>query len=101
MGPASALALERTQTLADLKLQGRFTLFALEQGISFNLSRVDERNHAVARSSDEPNFAPINVYAFDPAEIDRKSTRLNSITTAHLVCRLLLDKKTRQTTRNY
>src|SRR3546814_9833266 len=25
--------------------------------------------------------------------VDRKSTRLNSITNAHLVCRLLLDKK--------
>src|SRR3546814_1301692 len=27
------------------------------------------------------------------AEVDRKSTRLNSITNAHLVCRLLLEKK--------
>src|SRR3546814_3781365 len=28
-----------------------------------------------------------------PAAADRKSTRLNSITNAHLVCRLLLEKK--------
>src|SRR3546814_4876054 len=27
------------------------------------------------------------------AEVDRKSTRLNSVTNAHLVCRLLLEKK--------
>src|SRR3546814_4494233 len=31
------------------------------------------------------------------ARIDRKSTRLNSVTNAHLVCRLLLEKTTRQT----
>src|SRR3546814_8486727 len=30
------------------------------------------------------------------AAIDRKSTRLNSITHAHLVCRLLLEKKKKQ-----
>src|SRR3546814_1166655 len=29
---------------------------------------------------------------------DRKSTRLNSVTNAHLVCRLLLEKKTKKTT---
>src|SRR3546814_3193266 len=29
---------------------------------------------------------------------DRKSTRLNSVTNAHLVCRLLLEKKKKQTT---
>src|SRR3546814_4955249 len=29
-------------------------------------------------------------------EADRKSTRLNSITNAHLVCRLLLEKKKKQ-----
>src|SRR3546814_3695109 len=28
---------------------------------------------------------------------DRKSTRLNSVTNAHLVCRLLLEKKKKQT----
>src|SRR3546814_2842255 len=27
--------------------------------------------------------------------VDRKSTRLNSVTNAHLVCRLLLEKKTK------
>src|SRR3546814_9834318 len=31
------------------------------------------------------------------SRIDRKSTRLNSITNAHLVCRLLLEKKTHKT----
>src|SRR3546814_5735705 len=31
-------------------------------------------------------------------ERDRKSTRLNSVTNAHLVCRLLLAKKKKQTT---
>src|SRR3546814_561065 len=35
----------------------------------------------------------------DCADIDRKSTRLNSITNAHLVCRLLLEKK--NTSTNY
>src|SRR3546814_7441997 len=28
--------------------------------------------------------------------VDRKSTRLNSVTNAHLVCRLLLEKKTKK-----
>src|SRR3546814_3394048 len=32
--------------------------------------------------------------------LDRKSTRLNSITNAQLVCRLLLEKKNRITTHN-
>src|SRR3546814_8638051 len=31
--------------------------------------------------------------AGQPAGTDRKSTRLNSVTNAHLVCRLLLEKK--------
>src|SRR3546814_8107013 len=31
------------------------------------------------------------VFAYTP--VDRKSTRLNSVTNAHLVCRLLLEKK--------
>src|SRR3546814_6529444 len=31
-------------------------------------------------------------------ETDRKSTRLNPVTNAHLVCRLLLDKKKKQIT---
>src|SRR3546814_4879564 len=30
-------------------------------------------------------------------QVDRKSTRLNSITNAHLVCRLLLEKKNNKT----
>src|SRR3546814_8640850 len=30
-------------------------------------------------------------------QIDRKSTRLNSVTNAHLVCRLLLEKKKKKT----
>src|SRR3546814_4999615 len=40
----------------------------------------------------EPD-APIEL--FDPplSRQDRKSTRLNSVTNAHLVCRLLLEKK--------
>src|SRR3546814_5463096 len=33
--------------------------------------------------------------------VDRKSTRLNSITNAHLVCRLLLEKKKIKTNRKY
>src|SRR3546814_4979463 len=32
--------------------------------------------------------------------IDRKSTRLNSVTNAHLVCRLLLEKKNKKTRPN-
>src|SRR3546814_6523352 len=38
----------------------------------------------------------------DQVRGDRKSTRLNSITNAHIVCRLLLEKKNRKkdTTRN-
>src|SRR3546814_5222308 len=39
--------------------------------------------------------------AFDEwREIDRKSTRLNSVTNAHLVCRLLLEKKKKKYNRN-
>src|SRR3546814_5224369 len=33
-----------------------------------------------------------------PVGGDRKSTRLNSVTNAHLVCRLLLEKKKKQST---
>src|SRR3546814_9838012 len=35
-----------------------------------------------------------------PRARDRKSTRLNSVTNAHLVCRLLLEKKKRRTNKN-
>src|SRR3546814_5522161 len=35
------------------------------------------------------------------SDIDRKSTRLNPVTNAHLVCRLLLEKKNIQTTYHY
>src|SRR3546814_8648727 len=40
----------------------------------------------------------IGVYA--ASGIDRKSTRLNSITNAHLVCRLLLEQKKQTKTKN-
>src|SRR3546814_1989814 len=36
-----------------------------------------------------------------PSDLDRKSTRLNSITNAHLVCRLLLEKKKTKTHTTY
>src|SRR3546814_3923746 len=35
------------------------------------------------------------VYAYAETPIDRKSTRLTPVTNAHLVCRLLLDTKTK------
>src|SRR3546814_1117792 len=34
-------------------------------------------------------------------EIDRKSTRLTPVTNAHLVCRLLLEKKTKKTMKTH
>src|SRR3546814_4656086 len=37
-----------------------------------------------------------NVSLAPASRLDRKSTRLNSITNAHLVCRLLLEKKKQQ-----
>src|SRR3546814_4907795 len=37
----------------------------------------------------------------DIAKLDRKSTRLNSVTNAHLVCRLLLEKKKNTQAHNY
>src|SRR3546814_8841965 len=55
-------------------------------------------------------FRSVPRHALVPFPLDRKSTRLNSVTNAHLVCRLLLEKKkqkiqheinTRQHTRNY
>src|SRR3546814_5319895 len=36
-------------------------------------------------------------HALEDVRGDRKSTRLNSITNAHLVCRLLLEKKNKNT----
>src|SRR3546814_4938710 len=38
---------------------------------------------------------------FGPITADRKSTRLNSVTNAHLVCRLLLEKKKKQHTHQH
>src|SRR3546814_4402907 len=45
------------------------------------------------------NHARANIL-YDPSHflLDRKSTRLNSSTNAHLVCRLLLEKKNTDTT---
>src|SRR3546814_8861477 len=54
--------------------------------------RIGHRNHV--ESSVRTAFAYIGVTDVHEAAIeDRKSTRLNSITNAHLVCRLLLVKK--------
>src|SRR3546814_9978343 len=57
------------------------------------LRRVEARDVGDARSE----CAARNPYA-DACEkkIDRKSTRLTPVTNAHLVCRLLLEKKTKQ-----
>src|SRR3546814_4366612 len=59
----------------------------------------------VVDPADQPRFARLSTFAqFQPTwaswydYIDRKSTRLNSITNAHLVCRLLLEKKNTNTT---
>src|SRR3546814_7349741 len=43
-------------------------------------------------------IAPPEEYAPYEYESDRKSTRLNPVTNAHLVCRLLLEQKNKQIT---
>src|SRR3546814_4835016 len=52
---------------------------------------------APARSSTAPRDSPARDRARRRSPSDRKSTRLNSVTNAHLVCRLLLEKKQKQT----
>src|SRR3546814_7171497 len=42
---------------------------------------------------DNNDFVPGLAWLMNGVRIDRKSTRLNSVTNAHLVCRLLLEKK--------
>src|SRR3546814_8407303 len=50
--------------------------------------------HVIARySGADPEHAPLHQLGSDQWDKDRKSTRLNSVTNAHLVCRLLLEKK--------
>src|SRR3546814_5572825 len=38
-------------------------------------------------------FSCTEAYRIENGKVDRKSTRLNPVTNAHLVCRLLLEKK--------
>src|SRR3546814_6092523 len=49
----------------------------------------------------EPQAYPIVQLLCVYPKVDRKSTRLNSITNAHLVCRLLLEKKKNKPHINY
>src|SRR3546814_1605343 len=49
--------------------------------------------HATPRSEGAVEAAA--AYVADIGHRDRKSTRLNPVTNAHLVCRLLLEKKTK------
>src|SRR3546814_8102733 len=58
----------------------------------YNLGLSDPRLPMEMKRSYIGRFQSWRVFcAFNPA--DRKSTRLNSVTNAHLVCRLLLEKK--------
>src|SRR3546814_2978658 len=54
----------------------------------------------VAAMAPRPGEASLCTRMRDGSEVvigkDRKSTRLNSVTNAHIVCRLLLEKKTNQ-----
>src|SRR3546814_8418550 len=54
-----------------------------------------QRQHPARRPA--PRRDPLHR---DPRHRDRKSTRLNSSTNAHLVCRLLLEKKKYKTTKS-
>src|SRR3546814_7925009 len=55
-------------------------------------SAAGRRSWAIAMRRCPPPIR--SVFPAASATADRKSTRLNSITNAHLVCRLLLEKKT-------
>src|SRR3546814_8421077 len=48
---------------------------------------------AVRAHRDTARQAGVDIDRGDLRHADRKSTRLNSVTNAHLVCRLLLEKK--------
>src|SRR3546814_5515162 len=62
---------------------------------TFNQNSWAEASAYLARIG-EPNFIAEAHNAL--WHLDRKSTRLNSITNAHLVCRLLLEKKNNNNT---
>src|SRR3546814_2488296 len=56
-----------------------------------------QRQHISDLVQQSEGIAAFPVDLVDEGDEDRKSTRLNSITNAHLVCRLLLEKQTTNT----
>src|SRR3546814_3697059 len=67
------------------------SIFLCEFSKLILLSARPRRLRVSVSSSPDPFFADLD--PTDTVRGDRKSTRLNSITNAHLVCRLLLEKK--------
>src|SRR3546814_7592713 len=72
-----------------------------------NQSGVDLEYIVVDPGSSDDSRAIIDSYGdrighrvYEPDQGDRKSTRLNSSPNAHLVCRLLLEKTKRKTSKN-
>src|SRR3546814_4448879 len=72
------------RTVAAVSTQGAGQTLAERRNLAEIMSQV-----TVPEAERKPAVAPV-----DLAEVaDRKSTRLNSITNAHLVCRLLLEQQ--------
>src|SRR3546814_2686579 len=91
----------RTDTLfpyTTLFRSSRQGIRGFHQGPAHHAGR---RRHPLAERGPAPATGPLRLPAPHPvlqgralaAERDRKSTRLTPVTNAHLVCRLLLEKK--------
>src|SRR3546814_7683157 len=79
--------LERGQEIFSSKVEGRPVIGVQEADLeTFGILRLGGEAGNVAPDLLLGNEAVVAAY------IDRKSTRLNPVTNAHLVCRLLLEK---------
>src|SRR3546814_5335208 len=73
-----------------------FGLIAGDQ-LRLRLGKVERRAVRLGKGRDEEHHRHRKQQRIEDIAVDRKSTRLNSVTNAHLVCRLLLEKKKKTT----
>src|SRR3546814_8797044 len=99
-----AHALQRRAALSPDRVALRFLADVPEQSVVLSYRDLDLRARTIAAALQaEAAFGDRAVLLFPSgpdyvaAFLDRKSTRLNPVTNAHLVCRLLLEKKKHST----